>query len=69
MYENRLSQFLWGKKLREEDPKESTVFGVHDIIKQRFEQGAYHNLIQKLQLELRVASILETLVAVDTSPV
>ena len=26
-------------------------FWVHNIIKQRFEQGAYHNLIQKLRLE------------------
>ena len=31
-----------------EDPKESPAFG---CTKQRFEHGAYHNLIQQLQLE------------------
>ena len=49
---------------------------MYNTVKQRFEHGVYHNLIQDLQLDftfslpsfIMVAGILETSVAVDTSP-
>ena len=37
---------LQGEKKREEDPEESNkCFWLHDTMKQKFEHGAYHNLI------------------------